>query len=60
MKGEEDFFKLYHKLPLAERQNTVVVLDNEPITWFLAHKEIVNKTDKGYKILKILKELGIL
>jgi len=56
----KDFFKVYSVLPLEERNNTVVVTDEEPINWHLAFQEIKNKTERGKKILKILKELEII
>ena len=60
MEGTEDFFRVYAGLPIEERNNVVAVLDNEPISWNLAFKEIKNNTSNGGKILKILKTLEII
>jgi len=60
MEGEEDFFKVYAGLPIEERNNVVVVIDEKPINWNLAYQEIKNKTKRGEKILEILKKLEII
>jgi len=60
LKGKEDFFKVYSNIPLEERKNVVAVVDDQPISWALAYQEIKNETEMGEKILKILKELGII
>ncbi len=60
MEGVEDFFKVYSSIPLEERSNVVVVLDNKSISWGLAYQEIKNNTENGKKILKTLKELKII
>jgi len=60
MEKKEEFFKVYSSLPLEEREKVVIVIKNEPISWNLAYQEIKNETGRGHKILKTLKELGIL
>ena len=60
MVKEEDFFKIYSSIPIEERNNTVVVIEEKPISWSLAYQEIKNKTKLGQKILKILKSLDII
>jgi hypothetical protein len=60
MAQEEDFFKVYSSIPIEERNNVVVVVDEQPISWQLAFQEIKNKTELGGKILKILRELEII
>ena len=60
LKGKEDFFKIYSGLPLEERNNVVVVVKEQPISWNLAYQEIKNETKRGQQILNILKELGII
>lgn len=54
------FFKVYANLPIEERKLTVVMVDEEPISWNLAHEEIKNETKRGEKILKSLMELGLI
>ncbi len=60
MEGTEDFFKVYSNLPVDERSNVVVVLNNKSISWNLAYQEIKNNTENGKIILKTLKELEII
>ncbi len=60
MAEKEDFFKVYSNIPLEERNNVVVVVKNQPISWVLAYQEIKNDTELGQKILNILKELDII
>lgn len=60
MEIKEQFFKIYSGVPIAERSQVVVVIKEEPISWHLAYQEIKNNTERGKKILKMLKALGIL
>lgn len=61
MVGEKErFFKVYGNLPLEEREMTIIVLDNEPISWKVAFNEISNNTERGNKILKNLIELELI
>ena len=56
----EEFFKIYANLPIEERNNVVVVINKQPISWNIAYLEIKNNTKIGQQILKTLKELSIL
>ncbi len=56
----ERFIKVYASLPLAERSNTVVVIDDQPISWIMAHREIKNNTKLGRKIQESLTSKGII
>ena len=60
MEGEEEFFKTYANVPLDERKNVLVVIYGNPISWILAYTYIKNKSPESPKILKILKEIGII
>jgi len=60
MEGDEDFFKVYSSVPVGERDSVVVVIEEDPISWNLAYQEIKNKTARGEKILRTLKELDII
>lgn len=60
MEIREEFFKIYANLPIEERNNVVVVINKEPISWNIAYLEIKSNTKLGQKILKTLKELSIL
>ena len=54
------FLQVYANLPLNQRQEIVVVIDDEPLTWNAARIEIENDTPKGKEILEKLVQLGIL
>lgn len=54
------FMELYSNLPIKTRREIVVVVDNEPMSWDIARKEVEGDTELGRKILKKLKELKIL
>lgn len=54
------FNLIYANLPLKERVQAVAVIDNEPISWEMAHREINNKTRLGKRILDELINLKIL
>ena len=54
------FLKIYANLPLGMRDEIVVVLGKEPLTWNAAKLEIEQNTPKGNEILKILTNLKIL
>ncbi len=54
------FLKIYANLPLGMRDEIVVVVNNEPLTWNAAKLEIEQNTPKGKEVLKILTSLKIL
>tara|TARA_Y100000310_G_C20672387_1_gene811023 strand:- start:1055 stop:1240 length:186 start_codon:yes stop_codon:yes gene_type:complete len=60
LNNAERFFKVYSGLPIEERQNPIVVIDDEPINWKLAHEEVSNETKRGEKILNMLIDLEII
>lgn len=60
MDKKTQFLKIYANLPLGIRDEIVVVVDNEPLTWNAAKLEIEQNTPKGKEILKILTSLKIL
>lgn len=57
---KEKFLQIYANLPLTVRNEIVVVLGEEPLTWNATKIEVENETKKGTEILKKLVELGIL
>lgn len=61
MAGEEasKFMEIYSNLPFKTRRETVAVIDGEPYSWDVAHKEIESDTELGKKILKRMKEMKI-
>lgn len=54
------FLRIYANLPLNQRNEIVVVVDNEPLTWNAAKIEIENDTLKGKEILEKLVKMKIL
>lgn len=54
------FSQIYANLPLNQRSEIVVVVDNEPLTWNAAWIEINNDTEKSKEILEKLVNLKIL
>ena len=54
------FLKVYSNLPLEERQRPIVFIDDAPISWIMASREISEETDLGKKILNKLVELGFI
>lgn len=60
LKDAERFIKVYDSLPIEERKNTIMVIEDEPVSWSLAHEEIKNKTKRGKIILKNLIELELI
>jgi hypothetical protein len=58
--SKEKFLKAYANLPVPEREQIIVVIDDEPYSWNVAHKAVVDDNELGKKILKKLEELGIL
>ncbi|MDD5163143.1 MAG: hypothetical protein PHD95_02965 [Candidatus ainarchaeum sp.] len=56
----EKFMRVYANLPLNIRKEIVLVINNEPITWSVAYREISGKTALGEIILKKLGDLKII
>lgn len=54
------FIKVYSNLPLKVREEIIAVIDGEPVSWNVAHQEIVNNTEKGRAIFKKLVSLRII
>ena len=54
------FQQIYANLPLNQRREIVVVVDDEPLTWNSAKIEIDNDTDKAKEVLEKLVKLGII
>lgn len=54
------FLKVYSNLPLGVREEVVIVVEGEPLSWKAANLEIELNTEKGKYILEQLNKLGIL
>lgn len=69
MKEEEKarFLRVYQNLPLNERRNTIIVLedkgkvpDKKPVSWDIAYLEISEETKIGEIILNKLIKLNLI
>ena len=54
------FYKVYSNLPLGVRDEVILVVGNEPITWRVAKLEIDNDTPVSKEILEKLANLKII
>lgn len=54
------FNLIYMNLPMTERVQAVAIIDDQPISWEMAHREINNKTKLGAQILDELIMLKII
>ena len=55
------FLKAFANLPeKAKSEEVIAVVDEKPYTWVAAAIEMKSESPTGKKILKILKELGVL
>lgn len=57
---KEKFFKVYANLPINLREEIILVINNEPITWKIAFLEISNDTKLGEGILNKLEALQLI
>jgi len=57
---KERFYKVYNNLPLNIREEVIIVIDNEPITWKIARLEIDGSTELSDVILEKLEALQII
>lgn len=60
MDSKTKFLKIYANLPLAMREEIIVVIGDEPLTWNAAKLEIEQETIKSKEMLKILEGLKII
>lgn len=54
------FYQVYSNLPLGVREEIVVVLDDEPMTWKAVRLEIDNDTEKGQAALQKIYDMKII
>ena len=54
------FLKVYANLPPKLRQQIVVVIDKQPMTWNAVYLELKLETKLGKKILEKLTKMGII
>ncbi len=53
------FIKAYSDLPIKVREEVLIVINEQPITWNVAYNEIKDNTELGKEILKNLKKIGL-
>lgn len=61
---KERFLKVYQNLPLNERKNTILILEDKkerkPLSWDIAYLEISEETEIGEEILNKLIRLNLI
>lgn len=57
---KEKFYKVYNNLPLNLRDEVIIVIGEEPITWKVARLEIDQNTKLAQTILEKLDALSII
>ena len=60
MNNKAKFLKIYANIPINFRNEIVIVIDNQPLTWNVAKVEIKNDTELGKKILEKLVNMEII
>ena len=60
MELKESFLKVYANLPLNLRDEIILVLEGEPITWKVAFLEVKEDTANGDTVLEMLSELDFI
>ncbi|MBS3056196.1 MAG: hypothetical protein J4473_02045 [Candidatus Aenigmarchaeota archaeon] len=58
--NEDRFIHVYVNLPFKVREEIVVVIDGEPVSWSIAYQEIKHNTEKSKRIIKKLIRMGII
>ncbi len=54
------FQQIYANLPLNQRKEIIVVIDNEPFTWNAVKLEVDQNNEKSKEMLDKLIKLGII
>ncbi len=60
MELKEKFFDAYNKVPLGIRDEPILVINDEPISWRIARLEIEANTPLSEEILQKLSALNII
>lgn len=60
MTKKEKFLQIYANLPIASRNEIIVVVDGEPMTWKAAKIEVEINTSIGMKVLDKLENMNLL
>lgn len=54
------FLKLFANVPLQLRQEIIVLVDDESLSWSVAAVEIKKDTQKALTVLEHLKKIGLI
>ena len=57
---KERFYKVYENLPLGIREETVLVINGEPVSWKVIKLEVDNDTPLSGEMLEKLVSLGFI
>lgn len=57
---KERFYKVYENLPLGIREETILVINGEPISWKVVKLEVDNSTPLSGEMLERLVSLGFI
>lgn len=60
MTDREKFLQIFANLPIASRQEIIITVNDQPLTWNSAKIEVENETKIGGEVLDKLTLLGIL
>ncbi len=58
--GKDRFLKVYANLPLNLRREIISVVDDEPVTWEAAYREVINDTKLGKKLIAKLIDMDVI
>lgn len=60
MDYKERFYKVYNNLPLGIRDETILVIKGEPVSWKIVKLEVDNDTPLSREMLEKLISLGFI
>ena len=60
MELKERFYKAYNNLPLGLREEIILVINDEPITWRVARLEVDSNTPLSKEIVEKLAAMEII
>lgn len=60
MNQKDKFYKIYANVPLNLRDEVILVVNDEPVTWKVAKLEVDGETALSKKILQKLEALGVI
>ncbi len=60
MELKEAFYNVYNNLPLPLRDEVILVINGESLSWKVVRLEVDNNTKLSLEILKKLRELGFI